>query len=105
MFVTSGTHERVKSNLRQAIADRDHLLRQHNSLTLRWNDVITKINKAGGQAFLDGDVPHKQAYNTKQESQFTDAELKSILQMIHPDKQNGSAISVQLTQKINSLRK
>lgn len=106
LFVTTGTHERVKSHLRQALFDRDQSIREHNTLTLRWNALVAKLNKAGGEAFVEGNAPHKNPnYYGGQSNQFTDSELRSILQMIHPDKQNGSAISVTLAQKINQLRK
>lgn len=36
--------------------------------------------------------------------QFTQDELRSLLQLVHPDKHGGKASAVTLTQKINRLR-
>lgn len=38
-------------------------------------------------------------------SQFTQDELKSLLQLVHPDKHGGKESAIKLTQKINQLRK
>lgn len=37
-------------------------------------------------------------------AQFTQDELRSLLQLVHPDKHGGKASAVTLTQKINQLR-
>lgn len=47
----------------------------------------------------------KYGNKAKQESQqFTQEELRSLLQLVHPDKHGGKASAVTLTQKINKLR-
>ena len=108
MFALSSTVDKLKLKLRYAeeeealmkklfyrvAAERDLAVRQHNEL-------VQRINQLGGQEFLDGEVPHP---NAKSSNQFTDAELKSLLQLVHPDKNGGSEVSIRLTQKINSLR-
>ena len=37
--------------------------------------------------------------------QFTQDELRSLVQLVHPDKHGGKEVAVRMTQKINSLRK
>ena len=37
--------------------------------------------------------------------QFTQDELRSLLQLVHPDKHGGKDVAVRMAQKINSLRK
>ena len=37
-------------------------------------------------------------------TQFTQDELRSLLQLVHPDKHGGKASAVTMTQKINKLR-
>ncbi|MND88351.1 hypothetical protein D3C80_803760 [compost metagenome] len=42
--------------------------------------------------------------NTAGKGQFTQDELRSLLQLVHPDKHNGKESAMRLTQKINDLR-
>lgn len=37
--------------------------------------------------------------------QFNQDELRSLVQLVHPDKHGGKEVAVRMTQKINSLRK
>lgn len=108
MFAFSSTVDKLKVKLRYAedseaamkslfykvVGERDRAVRQHNEL-------VKQINWLGGKEFMDGEIPHPDA---KPSTQFTDAELKSLLQLVHPDKNGGSEVSIRLTQKINSLR-
>lgn len=78
----------------QVVGERDLAVRQHNEL-------VQRINSLGGQEFLDGEVPHPYATVAQQ---LTDSEIKSLLQIIHPDKNGGSEVSMRLTQKLNGMR-
>ena len=102
MFVTSGTHNKLKDRLKSAELYLESFKIEHNRLITRWNGLVGRINHLGGEDFMDGSKPHPSA---KGSQQFTDSELKSLLQMIHPDKQGASEVSVRMKQKINSLRK
>lgn len=69
----------------------------HKMLLVKWNALVDKINGLGGENFLN---------NAKigGPSQFTDDELRSLLQLVHPDKHGGKQSAIELTQKINALR-
>lgn len=69
-------------------------------LTKKWDDLVTQVNKKGGQQFLDGP-----SYKDRMKQQFTDDELRSLLQLVHPDRHHGKESAVKMTQKINALRK
>lgn len=74
---------------------------QHASERLsKWNNLIERINSLGGEEFLT----HAKIGNHSTNTQFTDAELRSLLQLVHPDKHDGKQSAVTLTQKINQLR-
>lgn len=76
---------------------------KHGRLTTKWNNLVAVINDNGGRAWLDNAViPGKGAYKA---SQFTDSELRSILQLVHPDKHGAKQSAIVITQKINALRK
>lgn len=98
MFMLVSTHKELIRNARQ---EYNALVDKSNRLTHKWNNLVNQINDLGGQDFLVGKVPHPYA---KGEAQFTDSELKSLLQLIHPDKNGGSEVSVRLTQKLNKMR-
>lgn len=66
-----------------------------NLITAKWNDLVEVINRKGGQAFLD-QMP---------KPQFTESELKTLLQLCHPDKHGGKDSAVRITQKLLELRK
>jgi hypothetical protein len=68
-------------------------------LRTEWNELVDLINANGGQNFLNGNV------KTTIQTQFSDADLRKLLQLVHPDKHNGKLSAVMMTQKINALRK
>lgn len=74
---------------------------KHDELQAKWNGLVGRINKLGGEEFLQNAKLSKD----NKVSQFTDDELRSLLQLVHPDKHSGKQSAVTLTQKINSLRK
>lgn len=100
MIVLQSTHDRV-------IQQRDHAQKQHwrwyssyQELQAKWNDVVEQINKKGGMDFLNNGT----LVGAKTSKQFTDEELRSLLQLVHPDKHGGKQSAVTMTQKINALR-
>ena len=95
MFTLNSTHERLKSKYRK-------LEERHGLLKYKWNNLVQRINSLGGEDFLDGTKPHYKAVVTDQ--QFTQDELRSLIQLVHPDRNGGSEVSVRLSQKINKLR-
>lgn len=65
---------------------------QYKSLIERWNNLARKVNDNGGVEMIG------------KRCQFTDSELRSLLQLVHPDKHDGKESAKILTQKINQLR-
>lgn len=59
------------------------------------NVLVRRINR--------GEFARKVVQQTS--TQFTKDELRSLLQLIHPDKHGGKQIAVTLTQKVNELRR
>lgn len=73
---------------------------KHIALQTKWNELVTRINDLGGEDFLQ----NARLTGLETPSQFTDAELRSLLQLVHPDKHAGKQSAITLTQKINALR-
>lgn len=107
MFVSKSKHDKLK-------AERDeleihvsllsyqlsHVQDRNYELSAKWEDLVTKMNAKGGQAFLDrGEI---YGFNGAT-SQFTVEELKALRRLVHPDKHNGSKSSNDLTTKLNQL--
>lgn len=74
----------------------------YHQLQSDWNDIIGQINDKGGRAFLE--FGRLDVYSTATPKQFTDDDLRSLLQLVHPDKHGGKESAHRLTQKINGLR-
>lgn len=73
---------------------------KHDTLQAKWNGLVKLINRKGGQDFLDNAT----LSGPRTLHQFSDDELRSLLQLVHPDKHNGKQSAVTMTQKINALR-
>ena len=71
-----------------ALADR------YSELIAEWNALVKRINAKGGEQFLEG----------SSNNQFTEDDIKKLLQLCHPDKHNGKQIAVDMTQKLLQLR-
>ncbi|QEM41118.1 hypothetical protein HYP85_gp021 [Pseudomonas phage Zuri] len=89
MFVSSKKHNAL-------LADYEALKYEHKRLVKNWNEIVAVINAKGGQAFLDGEVTN---------SEFSQEEIKTLIQLCHPDKHAGKESAVRLTQKLLTLRK
>ena len=61
----------------------------------KWNNLVDRINKKGGEQFLS---------QTPNGCQFNKEELKQILVLCHPDKHLGSDKATVVTKKINEMR-
>ena len=71
-----------------ALADR------YSELIAEWNARVKRINAKGGEQFLEG----------SSNNQFTEDDIKKLLQLCHPDKHDGKQIAVDMTQKLLQLR-
>lgn len=88
MFVLKSTYESLARELfdsRMAFS----------LLNDKWNDLVDRINKKGGERFLS------QGPNG---CQFSKEELKQILVLCHPDKHGGSDKATTITKQINKIR-
>lgn len=108
----------------QTLKDRyNDLDTRHNSLVRRemhlrqdYQVVMMRISALGGEDFLTGKVAHpyiradlseaklKQNRPKVEVRGFSEADLKSLLQLVHPDKHGGKESAVRMTQLINQLR-
>lgn len=98
MFVSKSKFDNLKHKYNLETIKYNQVAIELNVTRRKWNDLVSFINSKGGQEFLDhatiGGKEH-----------FTDDDLRSLLQLVHPDKHGGKASAVRLTQKINQLRK
>lgn len=67
---------------------------EHMALMSRWNKLVGRINEKGGEAFLEGSAP----------AEISDDDIRRLLQLCHPDKHDGKAAAVEMTQKLLSIR-
>ena len=96
MFVSSKKHIALLAKMSELELQLYSLRVKHNKLLEDWNEVVRTINARGGQAFLDGEVTN---------SEFSQEEIKTLIQLCHPDKHAGKESAVRLTQKLLTLRK
>jgi hypothetical protein len=75
------------------------LLDLYTDLQRKWNDLVERVNEKGGEAFLERGVLPDDA-----PPQFTPEEIRNLIFLCHPDRHNGKAIAVQMTQKLLKLR-
>lgn len=83
----------LRTALDGAQNDAIHYHKKFNDLAHRWNNLVNRINRAGGESIFDRD-----------KSQLSESDIKRILQLCHPDRHNNSDLSVEITQKLLKLR-
>jgi hypothetical protein len=107
MFMLNSTHEKelgewkahYEKRVRMLSMDKDFYQDKYNRLRKEWNSLVDRINRLGGEKLFE------QSSQSTQPTQFTDQELKRLIQLCHPDKHNSSQLSVEMTQKLNQMRK
>lgn len=106
MFVRQSTHDKLQDKFNSAVREywrmvsqRDELQSKYSNLAERWNELTAEINYLGGREFLENAT-----IGGGTVTQFTEDELRSLLQLVHPDKHGGKESAHRLTQKINQLR-
>ncbi|MNO13196.1 hypothetical protein D3C76_28250 [compost metagenome] len=95
MFVSSKKHNALlaeASSLRLQLLDKQL---EFKKLVDQWNELVNTINEKGGQSFLDGQVSN---------TQLSQEEIKTLIQLCHPDKHAGKESAKRLTQKLLTLR-
>jgi len=84
MFVSSKKYNELAS-------DAAEILEKYEKLIRKWNKLINRINAKGGESFLD--TPR-----------LTESEINKMIRLCHPDKHDQSAVSVEITKKLLSMR-
>lgn len=97
MFVSSSTHEKALSRLYRAKAELDHAVQMYNRLNDKWNALVRRINKLGGEEFLSGG-------ERKTPAQFSADDLQRLIQLCHPDKHDGKPLATEMTQKLLKMK-
>jgi hypothetical protein len=90
MFVSSAKYNDL-------VRDTSYVVREYRALLSQWNSLVARINKHGGEAIFDRPA--------KATPQFTDDEIRSLIQLCHPDRHNGKESAVRMTQKLTGMRK
>lgn len=72
---------------------------RYEQLLKQYNDLIKRVNQKGGDQFL------KYGSIQPQGAQISQDEIKTLIQLCHPDKHNGKESAVEITKKLLSLRK
>lgn len=105
MFVSKWKYEKLRREYDrlkfEARTDQVQLLHAdaaYDRLLEKWNHVASQINAKGGQEFLDfGEI--------RSGCQLTEDEIKSLLNLCHPDKHDGKTAAVRMTQRLLEMRK
>jgi hypothetical protein len=64
------------------------------ALRKRWNALVARINKLGGEAFLNAPKP----------AQFTKEEIQKLILLCHPDKHDGKPMANEMTAKLLTMK-
>jgi hypothetical protein len=97
MFVRQSTYEKMHLRALLAEARVNIVSERHNAKVRQWNDLVARINALGGEQFLRGGERQVAA-------QFTADELRSLIQLCHPDKHAGKPIATEMTTKLLAMR-
>lgn len=87
MIVLSSTHRQLELRHWELEA-------RYGLLLAKWNALVTRINKKGGEEFLDGEGAPRLSQD----------DIKRLLMLCHPDKHDGKSAAVEMTQKLLKLR-
>lgn len=99
MFVRQVTYDRLVGQYHALGRAYQEARAKYTALLKEWNELITKINAKGGDQFIEQGV-----LRPRQPAQFTDDELKQLIQLCHPDKHGGKASATTMTTKLNAMR-
>lgn len=89
-------HENLKRAAIEMIAERDE----------KYDSMLTFCAQRIQALERQLVIAQRKGYSSSpQPAQFTQDELRSLLQLVHPDKHGGKNSAVVMTQKINKLRK
>ena len=94
MLVRQSTYDRVRRERDEAETLALVWKIKYSNLLDEWNTLVEVINAKGGKDFLDRG-------NTQ--TQFTEDEIRKLLQLCHPDKHDGKQMAVDMTAKLLKL--
>lgn len=97
MIVRESTYNEALRRIRSLNGEIQALTLAYVALQRKWNNHVELINKKGGQDFIDNAVLGGTGPLTKDD-------IKSLLQLCHPDKHDGKESAVQMTQKLLKIR-
>lgn len=98
MIVRQSSYDALQRRYDALVRSRSQLVDKYNQLVDEWNGLVRQINERGGQAFLDGTM------REQQNTQFSEAELRTLLSLCHPDKHGGKESATRITQKLIAMR-
>lgn len=95
MFVLASKYHKLLGEYTSLLSKSIFLESQYARLSNKWNSLIDRINKKGGEDFLQ----RAKIFNT-----FTKEEIKTLICLCHPDKHCGSKKAEEITKKLLSMR-
>lgn len=100
MFVSSAKHKNhvAASNLtiNYLVREVATQTKKYKDLLAEWNALVDRVNKAGGDKIFKTSASNN--------TQFTADELRTLVQLCHPDKHGGKEAATRMTQKLNQIR-
>lgn len=97
MLVKKSTYNAVIGRLSRSQAELSYTVQSYNRLNAKWNALVERINALGGEDFLT-------TGESKQSSAFTTDELRSLIQLCHPDKHDGKPMATEMTAKLLRMK-
>lgn len=97
MFVKASTHKKLQHRVISLNTEVITLRTMYSSLMEDHNKLIRRINDKGGERFLEDG-----AINLI--PQLNDGEIKTLIQLCHPDKHNGKESAQNITAKLLLMR-
>lgn len=94
MIVRQSSYDALERQHHALVRAHNSLIERYNNLIDEWNGLVRQINERGGQAFLNG----------QQNTQFSEAELRTLISLCHPDKHGGKLSATHITQKLIAMR-
>ena len=96
MFVRNAKYEEEKRRRLDAELDYLNLKVRYFSLVEKWDNLVRRINKKGGEEFLE---------KATLQPVLSKEDVNKLLSLCHPDKHDGKESAKVMTQKLLNLRK
>ena len=100
MFVKQSTYDKLEDKYKNMTSTASHYQSKYLALLMEWNSTVEKINmRTGSWEFIETGVIPQGA------TQLSQDDIRSLIQLVHPDKHEGKESAVRLTQVLLKLRK